>query len=119
MKPPAAVPTLRERTPNPIFRDVGASFHYSARFIDGSVLSRFAPRAGLVALRQTFVRCCHLGWTASEPAPFLEDRDTNGPCASAWSGPIHVMRDMERAPSKRALSPCDGHHEMSDSWCWQ
>ncbi len=31
------------------------------------VLSRFAPRAGLVTLRQTFVRRCHLGWTASEP----------------------------------------------------
>ena len=33
------------------------------------LLSRFAPR-GFVTLRQTFVRRCHLGWTASEPPHF-------------------------------------------------
>ena len=26
-------------------------------------------------------------------APFLEERDTNGLCASAWSGPIRVIRN--------------------------
>jgi hypothetical protein len=34
-----------------------------------SFIGRFAPGAGLVNSRQTFVRCCHLGWTASRSSP--------------------------------------------------
>ena len=35
-----------------------------------SFLSSRSSRLGLVTLRQTFVRRCHLGWTASEPPHF-------------------------------------------------
>jgi hypothetical protein len=45
----------------------GASLSNRYALIGGPLLSRFAPRVGLVTLRQTFVRCCHdggkrLGW---------------------------------------------------------
>jgi hypothetical protein len=39
------------------------------------VLSRVWGGAGLVTLRQTFVRRRHLGWTASEPPHFSKERD--------------------------------------------
>jgi hypothetical protein len=55
------------------------------------LLSRFAPVRGLVTLRQTFVRRCHLGWTASEP-------------------PVDFIRDaIKRELAGRQKKPRGGH----------
>src|SRR5262244_555110 len=47
-----------------VFRDIGHIFSSLYPSLAVLFLSRFAPGAGLVALRQTFVRRCH---SATEP----------------------------------------------------
>jgi hypothetical protein len=42
-------------------------------------ISRSAHVAGLVILRQTFVRRCHLGRDRQRATPFLKERDTTAP----------------------------------------
>src|SRR5215472_9389290 len=45
-----------------VFRDIGHIFSLLYLSLAVLFLSRFAPRVGLVALRQTFVRRCHGGY---------------------------------------------------------
>jgi hypothetical protein len=50
------------------------------------LLSRFAPRAGLVIQRQTFVRCCHCRWRYGSPG------------SGAICGAAAVARNCRRRP---------------------
>jgi hypothetical protein len=53
-----------------VFEDCERDGHSRTRVPDFTLLSRFAPRAGLVTLRQTFFRCCHGGWLRAALAVF-------------------------------------------------
>jgi hypothetical protein len=72
---------------------------------DCPLLSRFAPRAGLVTLRQTFVRRCHLGWTPSEPPRRDAHHKTEFP-------DVAVSLVVRLACDDRANVDCEGRAKL-------
>jgi hypothetical protein len=78
-----------------VFRDIGHIFSSLYPSLAVLFLSRFAPRVGLVILRQTFVRRCHAAIVRAEGS-----RTSNGTSSTLPGGKKHHTAGASRAAAR-------------------